>query len=73
MGKTSNFIIGGLLGAALGAAAAYLLGPAKGTRYDETYQSRLDRALAEGRKAEEAHRQALWEEFEQAKQARRSK
>ncbi len=70
MSKTTNFVLGGLLGVALGAAAAYLLGPAQGTRYDDSYQSRLDRALEEGRKAEEAHRQALWEEFERAKRSR---
>lgn len=71
MNKTTNFVLGGLIGVALGAAAAYLLGPAQGTRYDAAYQSRLDRALEEGRKAEEAHKQALREEFERAKRAKR--
>ncbi|HRJ43443.1 MAG TPA: hypothetical protein PL105_16270 [Caldilineaceae bacterium] len=70
MGKTGNFILGGLIGAALGAAVAYLLGPAQATRFDATYRSRLDRALDEGRQAEEARAEELRREFAQAKKRR---
>ena len=67
MGKSGNFIVGGLIGVALGAIVGYLLGPAQGTRYDATYQSRLDRALDEGRTAEEQRAAELRQEFLQAK------
>jgi len=71
MGKTGNFILGGLIGAALGAAFGYLLGPAQDSRFDTAYQSRLDRALDEGRQAEQSRAEELRREFAQAK--RRSK
>lgn len=67
MGKTGNFIVGTLIGAAIGAAVAYLFGPAQNTRYDTTYQSRLDRALDEGRLAEAERAAELRREFAQAK------
>jgi len=67
MGKSGNFIFGSLIGVALGAVVGYLLGPAQGSRYDATYQSRLDRALDEGRLAEEARAEELRREFAQAK------
>lgn len=44
-----------MLGAALGAAAAfvinYFLGPTDAATYDENYRSRLDYALDEGKRA----------------------
>lgn len=67
MGKSGNFIVGTLIGVAVGAAVAYLFGPAQNTRFDATYQSRLDRALDEGRLAEEAKAEELRREFAQAK------
>ena len=67
MGKSGNFVLGTLVGVALGAVAGYLLGPAQGARYDATYRSRLDRALEEGRKAEAAREEELRREFVQAK------
>ena len=67
MGKTGNFIVGTLMGVALGALVGYLLGPAQNSRFDATYQSRLDRALDEGRKAEEARAAQMRLEFAQAK------
>ncbi len=67
MGKSGNFIIGSLIGVALGAIVGYLLGPAQGTRFDTTYQSRLDKALDEGRLAEEKRAAELRQEFLQAK------
>jgi gas vesicle protein len=67
MGKSGNFIVGTLIGVAVGAVVAYLFGPAQNTRFDATYQSRLDRALEEGRLAEEAKAEELRREFAQAK------
>lgn len=67
MGKSGNFILGTLVGVALGGVVGYLLGPAQNTRFDATYRSRLDRALEEGRKAEEARAEELRREFAQAK------
>lgn len=67
MGKSGNFVIGTLIGVAVGAVVAYLLGPAQDTRFDATYQSRLDRALDEGRLAEEAKAEEMRLEFAQAK------
>ncbi|MBX3052455.1 MAG: YtxH domain-containing protein [Caldilineaceae bacterium] len=67
MGKSENFIFGALVGAALGAVIGYLLGPAQGSRLDVTYQSRLDKALDEGRRAEEAKAAELRQEFVRAK------
>lgn len=67
MGKTGNFIVGTLMGVALGALVGYLLGPAQNSRFDATYQSRLDRALDEGRKAEEERAEEMRRGFVQAK------
>lgn len=67
MGKTGNFVVGGLIGVALGAVIGYLLGPAQETRFDAGYQSRLDRALDEGRRAEAERAAELRREFAQAK------
>lgn len=71
MGKSGNFIVGTFIGVAVGAVVAYLLGPAQNTRFDATYQSRLDRALDEGRLAEEAKAEELRREFAQAKRRTR--
>jgi gas vesicle protein len=68
MGKLSNLIIGTLVGTALGMATAYLFAPAKETQFDQTYRSRLDHALDEGRKAAAAREAELRQDFIAAKQ-----
>ena len=40
------------MGAAFGAVAAYIFGPSRATTFDSRYQSRWDRAIAEGKEAE---------------------
>lgn len=63
MNKTANFILGTLLGGAIGYAVAYLLGPAHDARMDASYQSRLDKALAEGQQAADQREAELREDF----------
>ena len=70
MGKTSNLIIGTLLGTAVGVLTAYLFAPAKETGFDQTYRSRLGHALDEGRKAAADREAELRQEFIAAKQPR---
>ena len=67
MGKSENLLIGLLLGAAVGAAAAYIFGPARTTTFDANYLSRWDRALAEGKEAEMKRKAALEEKLAEAK------
>lgn len=67
MGKFGNLLFGLFLGAAVGAAAAYIFGPSRNTTFDAKYQSRWERALAEGKEAELKRRAALEEELEEAK------
>jgi gas vesicle protein len=67
MGRTSNFIIGALLGAAAGMAVTYLFGPANSTTYDKHYQSRLDKALSDGRRAADDAESDLRRQFEAGK------
>lgn len=69
MSKFSNFVIGAVVGAAVGTVVTYLFGPAHETKFDATYQSRLDKALAEGQLAAQAREAELMLEFEQAKRA----
>lgn len=71
MGKRENFVVGAIVGTALGAVIGYIFGPAQGAVSDPTYRSRLDRALEEGERAEEARRIELEREFERAKRVRR--
>lgn len=68
MGKVSSLLIGSIAGAAAALVADYLFRPAPGTDFDQTYRSRLDAALDEGKIAAERERQQLLEEFKQAKQ-----
>ncbi|MBP7962313.1 MAG: YtxH domain-containing protein [Caldilineaceae bacterium] len=70
MGKTSNLIIGTILGTAVGVLTAYLFAPAKETRFDPSYRSRLGYALDEGRKAAANREAELRQEFITAKQPR---
>ncbi len=67
MGKTESLVFGLLLGAAAGAAAAYLFGPSRATTFDRRYQSRWDRAVAEGKEAELERKAALEAELAEAK------
>ncbi len=55
------------VGMACGYLMGHLLGPAPGARYDASYQSRLDRALADGQAAAGARSKELWEEFARRK------
>ena len=67
MGKFENLLIGLLLGAAVGAAVAYIFGPSRITTFDANYQSRWDRALVEGKEAEMQRKAVLEEELAEAK------
>ncbi len=57
-----------VIGMACGWLLGHVLGPAAETRYDTSYQSRLDRAQAEGRRAAQERQAELWQEFEQKRQ-----
>lgn len=67
MGKTSSTIIGAAIGALAGFAVVYLFGPAEKTTFDKNYQSRLDQALEEGKRAAEEHEIELRRQLSQAK------
>lgn len=67
MGKTENLVIGLILGAAVGAIAAYIFGPSRATTFDSKYQSRWDRAIAEGKEAELKRKAELEEELAETK------
>lgn len=51
MNKSAAFVIGAALGAVAAFAYSWLLGPASDATYDEQYRSRLDHARAEGERA----------------------
>ena len=53
MSKGMYLLLGAAMGAAVGMALNYFLGPADGTTYDADYRSRLDFAFDEGRRAAE--------------------
>lgn len=59
MGRWGVVLVGGVLGAMAAFALEYVLGPAPGTTFDAKYQSRLDYALAEGRRAADEREQEL--------------
>ncbi|MCB0084866.1 MAG: hypothetical protein KDE54_37975 [Caldilineaceae bacterium] len=67
MGKLSNFIIGAAVGVAVSAVVSYVFGPTNDAEYDATYRSRLDHALAEGRKAAQARQLEMQQAFVEAK------
>jgi gas vesicle protein len=69
MNKWTSALIGAAAGAAVSAVYLYLFAPARGTTFDENYQSRLDWALAEGEKAGIERKQELLRELEQARQS----
>ncbi len=68
MGKIGYWALGALIGVAAGLVVDYLLGPASDTAFDETYRTRLDRALEEGEMAADAREAELRQQFLQAKQ-----
>ena len=61
-------IIGGAAAAAAAVVYNYLFGPAPETTFDQSYQSRLDWALAAGDKAAAEREAALRAQLEAAKQ-----
>lgn len=71
MSKTLYFVVGAAVGAAAGLVYDYLFSPARATKFDGSYRSRLDWALDEGEKAADLREQELRLEFEAAKVAPR--
>lgn len=69
MNKWGYVAIAGIVGAAASAIYNYLFAPAPETRFDGSYQSRLDWAVAEGEKAAAQREVELRAEFEAAKQS----
>ena len=67
MNKWTSALIGAVTGLATGAVYLYLFAPARGTTFDENYQSRLDWALAEGKKAGDERQRELIDELQQAR------
>ncbi len=67
MSKSVNFVIGTAIGIGIGALVGYVLAPARDAAFDQSYRSRLDKALAEGRKAAALREAELREEFLRAK------
>lgn len=67
MGKTSSAIIGAVVGAAAAYVVYYLFSPASDTTFDKNYQSRLDKALEEGKLAAAEHEAELRRQLAQAK------
>lgn len=67
MNKWISLVIGTAAGLASGALYLYLFAPARDTTFDANYQSRLDWALEEGKKAGAAREQELILELQQAR------
>lgn len=59
MERVFSFMTGAVVGVVVAAATTYLFGPAHETHFDQRYQSRWDRALAEGHQAALEHEAAL--------------
>ena len=70
MGKMSNFLIGAAMGGAVALVVNYLFGPSNETTYDEGYQSRVDKALADGKLAADAREAELRRQYEEGKTKR---
>lgn len=70
MGKTSNLVIGIALGAAVGVVINYLFGPTLDAEFNSRYQSRWDRAIAEGKQAEAEREAELRQQLVKAQQQR---
>ena len=67
MGRGTSFFIGGAIGVLIAAVITYLFEPAPDTYFDQRYQSRWDRALAEGKQAAAEHEALLQQQFANAK------
>ena len=65
--KIVTLILSLTVGVACGYLMGHLLGPAPGTRYDTSYKSRLDQALADGQPAAAAKAKELWQDFARRK------
>jgi hypothetical protein len=70
MGRTSFFLIGAVVGAAVGLAIDYVFGPTKDALFDERYRSRWDHALEEGERAADEREAELRRQFTAAKRSR---
>lgn len=70
MGKMSNFLIGAAVGAVGALVVSYLFGPSNDTTYDENYQSRVDKALADGKRAADEREAELRRQYEEGKTKR---
>jgi hypothetical protein len=70
MNKWGYIAIIGVVGATASAVYNYLFGPAPETKFDGSYQSRLDWALAEGEKAAAQRELEMRAEFEAASRPR---
>lgn len=67
MGRVISFAVGAAIGVLTAAVTTYLFAPARDTYFDQRYQSRWDRALAEGQQAAAEHEAALRRQLAQAK------
>lgn len=67
MNKWGYIAIAGIVGATASAVYNYLFAPAPETKFDGSYQSRLDWALAEGERAAAQREVELRAEFEATK------
>ncbi len=67
MGKTSNFVIGAVLGTAVGVVINYLFGPARDTQFNAQYRSRWDQALEDGKQAADEREAELRRQFLEAR------
>ena len=65
--KVVTLILSLTVGVACGYLVGHLLGPAPGTRYDTSYKSCLDQAVADGQAAAAAKTKELWQEFARRK------
>lgn len=72
MGKTSWALVGVAVGALAGVVVNYVFGPAPEASFDQRYQSRLDFALSEGKRAAAEHEAELRSQFIAARQRRPS-
>lgn len=70
MGRTSSFVVGATVGVVAATVLTYLFGPARETAFDQTYRSRWDQALADGKQAAIEHETLLRQQLAAAKQAR---
>lgn len=58
-----RFLLGFVVGAALGSAAVILLTPKSGNDTRESISLQINRALEDGKRASEAREQELWDQY----------